>query len=107
MIRVNFFITEEGLILGYNVCGHADYDDYGRDIVCAAVSSAALLTANTISEIIKVPADASIDNDGGMKFKINENNANLCRDVLLGFKLHMLNLEEQYPKNITVNYTEV
>mgnify|MGYP004498883645 CR=1 FL=1 len=107
MIRVDFFITEKGLILGYNVCGHADYDDYGRDIVCAAVSSAALLTANTISEIIKVPADASIDGKDGMKFKISENNANLCRDVLLGFKLHMLSLEEQYPKNITVNYTEV
>ncbi len=42
-----------------------------------------------------------------MRLKINENDAALCSDVLLGFKLHMVNLEEQYPKNISVNYVEV
>ena len=30
-----------------------------------------------------------------------------CHDFLAAFKLHMLGLEEQYPKNIKVSYTEV
>lgn len=107
MIKVDFFTTKEGLLLGFDMYGHADYDDHGHDIVCAAVSSAAFLTANTISEIIKVPADININASGGMYLKISAREESFCRDILLGFKLHMLNLEEQYPQNITVNYTEV
>lgn len=107
MIKINFLTDEKGLLLGFDIYGHAEYDDHGHDIVCAAVSSAAFLTINTISEIIKIPADINVNNTGGMYLKVNEDYANLCRDVLLGFKLHMLNLEEQYPQNITVNYMEV
>ena len=31
--------------------GHADYDDYGKDIVCASVSSIVITTVNAILEI--------------------------------------------------------
>ena len=36
--------------------GHAEYDDYGKDIVCAAVSSMAITTVNGI-----ISLDESID----------------------------------------------
>ena len=107
MINVDFFTTEKGLLLGFNIYGHAEYDEHGHDIVCAAVSSAAFLVANTITEIIKVSADIRVDGAGTMFLKIKENDAALCSDILLGLKLHLLNLEEQYPKNVTVNYLEV
>lgn len=107
MINVDFFNTENGLLVGFDIYGHAEYDDHGRDIVCAAVSSAAFFAINTISEIIKVPVDVGTNEIGAMHLKINENNASLCNDILLGLKLHLINLEEQYPENITVNYVEV
>ncbi len=107
MVNVDFFITDEGCLLGFEIYGHAGCDVHGYDIVCAAVSSAAFLVANTISEIIKVSVDIRVENSGYVFLKINNNDADLCKDILLGFKLHMLNLEEQYPKNITVNYVEV
>lgn len=37
MIVVTLFKNEKGFY-GFRSQGHADYDDYGKDIVCAAVS---------------------------------------------------------------------
>lgn len=107
MINVNFLNTEKGVLVGFDIYGHANYDEKGYDIVCAAVSSAVYMTANMITEIIKVSAEIRTSGFGAMYLKIEENNASLCNDVLLGLKLHLINLEEQYPENITVNYVEV
>ena len=107
MVKVNFFTTDKGTILGFDIKGHAEIEETGKDILCAAISSAAYMTTNTISEIIKADADISVFDSGEMYLKINEKNINSCRDILLGFKLHMIALEEQYPQNIIVNYTEV
>ena len=51
----------------FSIKGPAGYADKGEDIVCAAVSSAALLTANTITEILGVDAEAE-EKDGSLKF---------------------------------------
>lgn len=108
MINIDFFVINNGKLLGFNIYGHANYDDFGRDIVCSAVSSAAFMVANTISQILKINnADICVKKNGEMYLMINEKEANLCNDILSGFKLHMINLEEQYSKNIKVNYVEV
>ncbi len=106
MINIDFFVLKNGILLGFDIYGHAERNACGKDIVCAAVSSAAFMVANTISEVIKVPADIKVYDCGEMRLQVNEKDAALCCDVLLGFKLHMVNLEEQYPKNISVNYVE-
>lgn len=106
MIEANFFVTEQGDILGFRLKGHSGYACEGSDIVCAAASSAALMTANTITEIINVSAEVEGE-DSNIYLRIFSKDAAACRDILGGFKLHMLGLEEQYPKNIIVNYTEV
>lgn len=93
--------------MGFNIEGHSEMAQAGYDIVCAAVSSAAYMTANTITEILKASADVSVEKIGKMSVKVNYKNINLCKDILLGFKIHVIALEEQYPENITVNYTEV
>ncbi len=38
MIKINF-IERDGRVLELNATGHADYDEYGKDIVCSAVSA--------------------------------------------------------------------
>ena len=55
MIRVEFTKSGE-LLTSFSVSGHAGYDDYGHDIVCASVTSAVQLTANGITEVLKLPA---------------------------------------------------
>ena len=107
MIKANLLTTRDGLLVGFDIYGHSGFAEQGYEIVCAAVSSAAFLVANTICEIIKISAQTNVDEHGSMCLRVNRNDANSCSEILLGLKLHLLNLEEQYPENITVNYVEV
>jgi uncharacterized protein YsxB (DUF464 family) len=107
MIKVNYF-TDCGDITGFDIHGHAGYDEYGKDIVCAAVSSAAYLTANTVTDVIKASADVSVDEiSGGMRLCIEEKDVKKCDNVMRGFALHMQSLQKQYAERIFVEFTEV
>ena len=97
MIRVDFFTAKDGGLNGFQIKGHSGSAASGEDIVCAAVSSAAYLTANTITEILHAE----------MALRLPKKSVSQCGDLLAGLKLHLLSLEEQYPENIHVNYTEV
>lgn len=104
MICAEFFTQPEGDLVGFRISGHNGVA--GEDIVCAAVSSAAYLTVNTITDVIR--ANAQVDmRDGYMLVRVSPKEAKDCRSIFAGFKLHMLGLEEQYPQNINVSYTEV
>ncbi len=108
MIEAKFFVTKEGFISGFEICGHSGYADSGEDIVCSAVSSAVYLVANTITDVIRLQTDVEIDEASGyMKFIVNKNELPLCGDILNGLKIHLLLLEEIYSKNLKVGYVEV
>ena len=87
------FLYRGNSLCGYALEGHCG-GVAGSDIVCAAVSSAAYLTANTITEIIKADANVSVD---GIR----------CADILQGFHLHMTQLADDYPKQIQLTNSEV
>ena len=107
IITVNLLINDTGNPLVFEISGHSDFADSGSDIVCAAVSSAAYMATNTITDVIKAEAEVFVNGSGKMFLQVSEKKISSCVDILLGFKLHVLALEEQYPKNITVNYVEV
>lgn len=54
MIRADFLSLPDGRLLGFRLCGHAGWGEEGTDIVCAAVSSAAYLVANTATDVLGV-----------------------------------------------------
>lgn len=45
------FLKSDDIICGFEISGHSDFAEEGSDIVCAAISSAAYMTANTVTEI--------------------------------------------------------
>ena len=104
MIRVRFH-TAKDTILGFTLDGHAGAGVRGEDIVCAAVSSAAYMTANTVTEIIGATADITVD-DGYMQVMLTDKIAD-CQDILSGFQLHLQAMQEQYPKRVHRMNTEV
>ena len=104
MIRVRFK-TIDGLIHGYQITGHADMAVMGYDIVCAAVSSAAQMTVNTITEI--VGSRATIVTRSGFLYVRIADNAERCQEILSGFRLHLQALQEEYPTRIQLMNTEV
>lgn len=106
MTNVKFYHSKSDAPLGFTISGHADYDDYGSDIVCAAISSASLMAANTVTDIIGIDAYAFADDNGKLVLKVPEEDANKSKDILLGLELHLKALAEQYPNNVTIT-TEV
>ena len=99
MIDADFFKNGDELC-GFEIKGHSGYGEQGTDIICASVSSAAFMTANTITDILFIDADISLNDDGFFKFVISP-----CKEaqpVLRGFELHLKALSQDYPENIKV-----
>lgn len=86
------------------ISGHAGYDEFGKDIVCASVSSVIMTTVNSIMNI----DNSSISYiDDGNKIIIEKLNDNEVVDKLLNTMILILkDLEEQYKENIKVESEE-
>lgn len=106
MITANLYTLAKGDLVGFHLTGHSGYAESGSDIVCAAVSSVAYMVANTITDVIKVSAEVEAS-DGDIMLRVFQKDAISCRDILQGLKLHLLQLEEQYPDYLIVKTTEV
>lgn len=104
MIKVNFYKADNCLI-GFEAKGHSMSAPRGEDLICAFVSSACLMVANTITEVVKLEAVANAD-DGYLKLMI-KHSANSAQDILNGLKLHLSELQKDYPENINVIISEV
>ncbi|MPW25916.1 ribosomal-processing cysteine protease Prp [Alkalibaculum sp. M08DMB] len=63
---------KDGNIVAVKVTGHSEYDDIGKDIVCAAVSALTIATVNGLCTFVKVEVDYLIKDDGFLEFKIPE-----------------------------------
>lgn len=94
-----------GSIRGFSLEGHCG-GRAGTDIVCAAVSSAAYLTVNTVTDVYGIPATVA-EQDGFMTVRLSSEDSALCQPLLVGFFRHMEQLAEQYPRQITLETTEV
>ena len=82
------------------VCGHADYDDYGKDIVCASASS--IITVS-INAILRIANDSISYEDNKKQLVINILKDNDLTNKLLENMISMLEeLAKTYPKNIKI-----
>jgi uncharacterized protein len=98
MIYVKTIYKEQDLT-SILVKGHANYKAKGEDIVCAAVSTATILTANAI-EHLKLDQFIELEvSEGYFKISLKEN-----QDIVLGLlknlEFTLQDLEKQYPKYI-------
>ena len=100
------FVKSEGRLVGFSISGHAGYDDYGHDIVCASVSSAVQLTVNGITEILKTKADVTVE-ENLIKIMLSVKNAQKAQAFLEALLLHLNLLAEDYEGTIQVNLSEV
>ncbi len=83
------------------ISGHSteNADDIQGKLVCSAVSSAAIMAANTITEIIGDKADVQV-RDGYLSFKVKESQDN--KSVIAGLIFHLEQLSYEYPDRIKI-----
>ncbi len=100
MIKVTVESKNKKQIDKIKIVGHADYDDYGKDIVCSSVSSIVTTTVNGIYEIDQGYLQVEEIKDGMILTILKKDP--IC-DKLIKNMLNLLSeLSENYPENIMV-----
>ena len=99
MIRIHI-VRECNKLKQITLKGHANYSDYGNDIVCAAVSATYLCTVNGILAIVPTSIDVTTSNDTQIIDIISDNE--VTEKLLYNMINCLKNLEQQYPNNIKI-----
>ena len=103
------FLVKDGQISGFEVRGHAGYDDAGRDIACASVTSAVQMAANTVTEVLGVPAKVTVE-EAKVALLLPEapaEGAGAAGAVLKGLLIYLSLLAEEFAGCISVENREV
>ncbi len=104
MIIARFYKDSGDKLLGFDISGHAMQDEYGKDIACASVSSAVMLTCNTITEAFKSKAKVSVEeNEIMLKLEDSDESA---EKAVLGLLAHMYFLSGEFSGKISVKVIE-
>jgi hypothetical protein len=103
MILVKTY-RQDNKILKISIKGHANYKNYGNDIVCAAVSSVAICTVNAILSFDKNNIDVK-ENSGNLEITVLKQD-----DIVITLLNNMLrclkDIETDYPTNIKLSKEE-
>ena len=85
------------------ISGHANFNNYGNDIVCASVSS---IVYTTINGILNINSNA-ISYEDSSDLIININSHDNITESLINNMITLLNeLSIQYPKNLNISKGE-
>ena len=71
MTKITIF-KNEGKIWAYQIKGHSNYAEQGKDIVCSAISTAGQMTLLGLKDVLNVRLESDIQ-DGYMQVKVLEN----------------------------------
>ena len=83
-----------------SILGHANYDEYGKDIVCASVSSVVICSIEAIAKFDEDAIDVKEEKD---KLEIFINNFDDTTNKLIDNMLTCLKeIERNYPQNIKI-----
>ena len=108
MINAVFYRNQGFEITGFSVSGHAEFADYGKDIVCAAVSAMSSLVVNTLEEVFKCGGAVEMSESGNLSYSLPHSKMNdaSALGVLSGFRLQLEDYAAQYPKNIKISFKD-
>ena len=100
------FHTEGERITGFSVSGHIDYDEPGKDIVCAAVSAVVTMAEATINDVCGAKAKVRVkdgeDNRITLTLPASCDEEDTVQAVLAGMLVTLCSLRDDYPDNIEV-----
>ena len=99
MIKV-LVIKEQDKLKSISIKGHAMYDEVGKDIVCASVSSLVISTINNILSIDNTIIDVE-QNDNNILVKVLKEDK-ICNLLLTNMIKYLEEIATKYPKNIKI-----
>ena len=97
-------LRKNGRIISYKAVGHAEYDEYGSDIVCAALSTALQFPLVGFQDVLEIYPRFEISSEGllsvelaDMDLKGKEREVNTLLESMV---VVLRGLAKEYPKNI-------
>ncbi|WP_028509096.1 ribosomal-processing cysteine protease Prp [Ruminococcus sp. NK3A76] len=105
MIRADFYRSRENKLLGFHISGHAGLAEEGYDVACAAVSSAVMMTCNTVTDVFKIDAKVDVDENDILLKLGNDSEGNGDR-LLLGLMLQLDMISQEYPSAVKISVND-
>jgi uncharacterized protein YsxB (DUF464 family) len=105
MIRIIIQRSTESRIMAFSITGHAEYDESGKDIVCAGVSAVSIGTVNAIEALLQVQLESTM-NKGLLSVVVPEITDETLREkthLILDSMVVMLEtIQKSYSKYISI-----
>ncbi|NLK74871.1 MAG: ribosomal-processing cysteine protease Prp [Clostridiales bacterium] len=97
MISISIYKNADNMITGFTIEGHANYAEYGSDIVCAAVSALVINTINSIEHFTSDKFTLEQDDKMGLiEFHVVSPLSNNASLLLNSLALGLSGIEEEY-----------
>lgn len=84
------------------VSGHANQNEYGKDIVCSSISTALIMTINLIEKFNQLNDIKYQIKEGYFVLEYNKNNE-IVNNIVENLKYTLNELFIKYPKYIKIN----
>ncbi len=81
--------------------GHANYDVYNKDIVCASFTTAVIVSINLVEKLKLENNIKYVLNEGHIEFEIIKEN-DILKSIFENLEYTINDLSLQYPKNIKI-----
>lgn len=104
MVNVRI-VKKDGLIKSLHISGHANAGKYGNDLVCAGISSISIGLANAVDIIAQEKCVVDVD-ENLVSIEVLSSDETVQIILQTGI-VQLQTVEEQFPKNIKINITEV
>ena len=105
MIRFTASRDESGLITHMEAKGHAGYDKYGKDILCAAVTAICATTITGLTDILQLPLDFKVE-EGDIELDLSTHSY-MGEDVQLLLETALLGIKQLTLNDDYADYLEV
>ena len=110
MINARFeIVPEKDEIISLRVTGHAGFDSYGYDIVCASVSALVISTINALEDYVGLNTNVQINEDytSFSVTAIDEYTSVQAQTLMHSLEMGIRALSEEYDDFIKVDIVEV
>ncbi len=103
MINIDLLINKKDEIVGFEIKGHAEYDEYGKDLVCSAVT---ILAYSCVNSLDKYTDDTTFSDDE-IVMSLEISHPNRDTEVIFDyFKTGIETLLGNYSSYVKLNYKE-
>ena len=110
MIKITIYQNDKSEYVGFRTKGHAGYDEYGKDIVCASASVLVINTINSIEAFTEDQISVRADEESGeIYFRLQNSPSKEAALLLSAMVLGLQNMadEKEYRNYIDLRFREV